>query len=113
MSITRDMVLATLSRHIGRANGRTVKQLVMELTSTPVSSPGAERLVRHFVSELREDGVAICAQPGEGYYIAGTPQELEECCRFLRARAMHTLVLEARLRKIPLPELLGQMRLPT
>lgn len=113
MNITRDMILATLSRHIGKENGVSVKALVSELTQSAAQSPGAERLVRRLVSELREEGVAICAYPGEGYYIAGNAQELEECCQFLRSRALHSLALEARLRKIPLPELLGQMRLPT
>lgn len=36
------------------------------------------RQVRRFVTELREDGVAICGTPTHGYYIAGTPEELEE-----------------------------------
>ncbi|MCC7484581.1 MAG: hypothetical protein IT529_06285 [Burkholderiales bacterium] len=113
MRITRDMVLATLSRHIGEANGISVEALVRQFEWDPEHYPARARQVRKLVSELREEGVAICAHPSTGYFIAATPAELETCCQFLRARAMHSLVLEARLRKIPLPELLGQMRLPT
>jgi hypothetical protein len=113
MTITRDLVLAALTRHIGRAKGVRVQELVYEITGETLRSEGAERKVREIVSDLRESGIAICAYPGDGYYIAGTSEELEQCCAFLRSRAMHSLVLESRLRKIPLPELLGQLRLNT
>ena len=71
------------------------------------------RHVRSLVSELRLEGIAICGHPRTGYFIAATAEELLETCAFLRARAMHSLVLESRLRRIPLGELLGQMRVPT
>jgi hypothetical protein len=71
------------------------------------------RGLRTMISELREDGHAICGTPRDGYYIAATPQELQETCEFLRERAMHSLHLESRLRKIPLADLLGQLHVPT
>lgn len=71
------------------------------------------RLVRRLVSEARHEGVPICGHPHTGYYIAETQEELLNTCAFLRARAMHSLVLESRLRKIPLPDLIGQLRLNT
>lgn len=111
--ITRHQVLAVLSSHVGAANGLAIHRLVYEITGATLRDEAAERRVRSLVSELREEGVAIAAHPRHGYYIAETPEELEECCRFLRSRAMHSLVLESKLRKIPLPELLGQMRLKT
>jgi hypothetical protein len=111
--ISRDQVLHALSRHIGSGNGVPVALLVMEITFEGLRNEADERRVRALVSELREEGVAICAHPSRGYYIAECPEDLLECCRFLRARAMHSLVLESRLRKIPLPELLGQLRLKT
>lgn len=99
-------VLSVLARRVGVANGIHVADLaaICQL---------AEREVRKAVSELREEGVAVCAQPATGYFIAGTPEELEESCQFLRGRAMHSLRLESRLRNIPLPDLLGQLHLPT
>jgi len=72
-----------------------------------------ERTLRDLISSARDDGVAIVGTPETGYYIAVTSDELEECCRFLRARAMHSLQIEARLRKIALPDLLGQLRVRT
>lgn len=103
---TRDDLLRVLANHQGALNGVSVEVLAHTLDVPP-------RRVRSLVTEAREEGVAICGHPKEGYYIAVTAQELEETCQFLRARAMHSLMLEARLRKLPLPELIGQLRLKT
>jgi biotin operon repressor len=104
--INKHHVLGELNRHIGAAKGVSAEALARAL-GVP------ERRIRMLVSELREEGVAICAHPETGYYIAETPEEIERCCEFLRARALHSLTLESRLRRIPLPELLGQLRLKT
>jgi len=111
--ITRDRVLAALSRHVGKVNGRTIEKLTAEITGEPASTERDERRVRKIVSELREQGIAVCAHPATGYFIAENAGELEDCCLFLRERALHSLRLESRLRKITLPELLGQLRIET
>lgn len=99
-------VLKVLSGHIGASYGINAAQLA-EATDMP------ERRVRACISELREDGVAICGHPSNGYYIAQTAEELDRCCQFLRSRALHSLTIESRLRRIPLPDLIGQIKLPT
>ena len=106
MLATTNQLLTVLSRHIGRGNGIGVKALATQLDTT-------ERHVRTLTSELREDGHAVCGTPQDGYYIAATPEELQSTCEFLRSRAMHSLTLESRLRRIPLTDLLGQLHLPT
>ncbi len=103
---TTDQLLTVLSRHIGRGNGIRVNRLAVMLDTK-------ERNIRTLVSQLRDDGNAICGTPRDGYYIAANPDELEQTCTFLRDRAMHSLRLESRLRKIPLPDLLGQLHVPT
>jgi len=103
---TRHDVMAALARHVGAQRGIRADELAQLLGTN-------ERKLRDFISELRADGVAVCGHPSTGYYIAATASELEDPCRFLRSRAMHSLVLEARLRKIPLPDLLGQLHLET
>lgn len=103
---TKAELLTTLSYHHGADRGVSALHLANAL-SVP------ERLVRTWVSELREEGIAIAANPKTGYFIAETAEELEECCAFLRKRALHSLTLESRMRKIPLPDLIGQLRLPT
>jgi hypothetical protein len=95
-----------LFNHMGKDAGVKARVLAQTLCMTP-------RRLRLLVSELREEGVAICGHPGTGYYIALSAEELEESCKFLHARALHSLHLESRLRKIPLPELVGQLRLET
>lgn len=111
--ITLDRVLDVLSRHVGAVHGCSIEQLTYEVTCTYPSKEGEERRVRKIVSDLREAGIAICASPSTGYFIAETAEELEGCCRFLRSRAMHSLTLESRLRKVALGELLGQLRITT
>jgi len=103
---TSDQLLNLLSRHIGKGNGIGVRRLAVLADTT-------ERNVRTLISGLRDEGHAICGTPKHGYYIAATPDELKDTCSFLRRRALHSLGLEAKLRNIPLPDLLGQLHLPT
>lgn len=103
---TKHDVLAALQRHIGRRNGISAKALADTLGCD-------ERSLRKIISELREEGTAVAAHPDYGYFMAETAEDLELCCAFLRARAMHSLHLEAQLRRIPLPDLLGQLKLRT
>lgn len=100
------VVAQVLSTRRGRAKGISVK-LLAQLTGVH------ERGVRTAVSELREQGLAVCSHPSAGYWIADSAEELDDCCKFLRSRALHSLLLEARLRKVALPDLLDQLRLPT
>lgn len=72
-----------------------------------------ERTLRSVISTARNEGIAIAGTPSTGYYIAETAEELEACCQFLRSRAMHSLRIEAQLRRMPLADLLGQLHLPT
>ncbi len=111
LTASRD-VLGTLlvaelaAHHSGRARGVGAAALAQRLGVT-------ERTLRSLISAARESGVAIAGTPETGYFIARTHAELEQCCQFLRARAMHSLLIESRLRKVALPELLGQLRVPT
>ncbi len=102
----KDQLIVLLSRHVGEGNGMTAEQIAAALDTT-------QRQVRTLVSELRTAGTALCGHPRDGYYIAATDEELERTCQFLRSRAMHSLALESKLRHVPLPDLLGQLRLKT
>lgn len=103
---TKDQALAVLARHIGSGNGITAAALAEALHTMP-------RQVRALITELRLDSVAVCGTPKTGYYIAATADELETTCQFLRGRALHSLTLESRLRKLPLADLVGQLHLAT
>ncbi|MBI1397033.1 MAG: hypothetical protein GC151_13740 [Betaproteobacteria bacterium] len=106
MTPTKHDLLVVLRTHIGRENGCKVSDLAYHVRTN-------ERTVRKLVSELRADGIAVCGHPATGYFIARTAEDLEETCGFLRSRAMHSLTLESKLRKIPLPDLIGQLHLRT
>ena len=99
-------VLQTLSRHIGQGNGISVAELSKQTGLT-------ERALRARITELRLEGQAICGTPTEGYFIAATEDELDRTCQFIRSRAMSSLKIESMMRKIPLPDLIGQLHLPT
>lgn len=99
-----NQMLNLLSRHQGRENGIGARELADQVGLS-------QRRVRLFISALREDGIAICGTPSTGYFIPVTPEELGESCAFLEHRALHSLRLLSRMKKVSLPDLLGQLRL--
>lgn len=102
---TKTTLLNLLSRHQGRDNGINARRLAAELAVPP-------RQLRRLISRCRdEDGLAICGHPSTGYYMATTPEDLAASCAFLEHRALHSLRLLSRMKKVSLPELLGQMKL--
>lgn len=91
-----------LARHQGRDRGIRCADLARLLGTT-------EREVRKNIVAARRQGVAICARPETGYFLAITPDELRESCKFLHDRAMSSLVQASQMQRISLPELLGQL----
>lgn len=110
--ITRDALLAALRNHIGRARGVTVTALAREVLGVEPTR-GDERVVRRLVVELRLEGHHVCATTDEGYFLAGTPEELDDTIAFLRKRAMTSLEQIAAMKRVSVPDLFGQSRLPT
>lgn len=102
----RTTVLSVLRAHIGAGRGITAKDLAAAARMT-------EREVRAQVSALREEGIAVCGHPRTGYFIAETSAELETTVEYLTNRALHSLRLASRLTRIPLPDLIGQLKLKT
>lgn len=97
-------LLSILQSHVGRGHGIGVKELA-GMMDVP------ERKVRDYVTDARRSGHPVCGEPGTGYYLAATPEELEETCQFLQQRALTSLALVAALRRVPLGSLMGQMKL--
>ena len=91
-------MLSVLQTHIGADKGITAIALAGRL-GLP------ERKIRHLI--------AVCGHPAHGYYIAETAEELEATIDFLKGRALCSLQLASRMSKVPLPDLLGQLHLPT
>lgn len=92
--------------HVGQSKAISGEQLAGRL--------GVKvRTVRAWVLKLRCNAVAVCGSPESGYFVAATPAEVESTCNLLVAHAMHSLTVAARMRRTTLPELLGQLTLPT
>lgn len=107
--LTRHSLLAALTRHVGRERGITARALVVEICGA--WSARAERELRHLVEQLRDDGVAVCADPAAGYHIAASSEELHASIRFLRQRALTSLRQIRQLKRLAQPDLHGQRRL--
>jgi hypothetical protein len=66
--------------------------------------------LRQLLRRLRRAGKHICSSK-KGYWLGLTPAEIEATARKLESRGLSSLGQAARLRRIGLPELLGQMQL--
>ncbi len=110
--ITRDSVLAELSRHIGKARGISCADLVREITWRQPDA-AAMRRVRKIIEELRKEGQHVCGHPSSGYFIAENEDELNETCKFLADRALTSLTQAARMKKLAIPDIHGQLKLPS
>ena len=102
---SKTALLNLFARHQGAAHGIKARDLAAQLGVPP-------RRLRLLISRCRdEDGVAICGHPSTGYYMACTPDELAASCAFLEHRALHSLRLLSRMKKVSLPDLLGQLKI--
>lgn len=103
---TKHDLMAAMVYCNGKHKGISCKKLAQKMDIP-------ERQVRLLVTECRDDGIAICGHPSTGYYVASTPEDVQETIDFLKDRALHSLKLASTLSKIPLPDLLGQLHLKT
>lgn len=104
-----------LTQHIGRTRCIGMGELYEEVFGEPWNHRiNDTRRLRTLISELRGDGVPIVSSRshvGGGYYLASAGSELDEYCLARRAQALGILRQEATLRKMALPELVGQVAL--
>lgn len=115
--LTRERMLEVLSRHIGAQNGVTISQLVNQMAHPRAidsrERSSIERNARELVVRLRLAGHHVCSHPSTGYYMAASPEELDAACAFLYERAMTSLSQVAAMKRVSLPDLRGQLQLPT
>lgn len=106
--LTPDSVLDALGR--GESQSQTAAEVVRAIKGH--TTPGEERQLRYLIEALRKAGHPVCAHPSHGYYLAATDAELDRCCEFLYSRAMTSLTQVSAMRRVSLPDLRGQLRLP-
>lgn len=94
------------THHMGRSCGIKGERLAADCGITL-------RLMRSIISKARDQGVLISGTPESGYYIATTQAEVDEYTDFLTHRALHSLGLVARAKKVSLPVFMGQLNLGT
>ena len=108
-------IMSVLSEHVGRERaigmGELYEKVFNELWQNRINDT---RRLRQLITELRRKGKPICSastSEGGGYYLPAVGQELDQYCQRRRMKALKELSIEAKIRKISLPELLGQMAL--
>lgn len=106
-------LLRCLHRHIGAHNAISMTALYREVFGRPVRHlvNDAKRL-RELVDKLRVEGEPICSlksTQGGGYYLPQAGAELDDFLRREKSRALRVLAKVAKIKRVALPELLGQM----
>jgi len=107
----KSKLLAELSLHVGKDKAIGMGELFERVFDRPYRSRiNDTRPIRTLIDELQKEGVPVCSSQ-RGYYLASAHSELAAYCKNLRAQGLRKLKKEANLRKMTLPELLGQLSL--
>jgi hypothetical protein len=111
----RNRTLSTLTSHIGEPNAIGMAALYETVFNRPWEHRiNDTRALRRLITILREEGVPICSvasSNGGGYYLAAAGSELADYLRRSERRALLILLRNSRIKKITLPNYLGQMKL--
>ncbi len=104
-------ILRILDGHKGQENSVPGRDLVDRVNQHWPLFPVNERKIRLTIKHLVEaHGQWIGSSP-KGYFMVQTDQELMGVCKYYRGYGLSALHIEAKLRKISLPALLGQLSL--
>jgi hypothetical protein len=111
----RGEILAALASHIGEPNAIGMGELYEMVYGEPWANRiNDTRALRKVITDLRAEGVpinSITSSHGGGYYYAAAGSELTNYLRRNEMRALKILMRNARIKKITLPNYLGQMKL--
>lgn len=114
-SENRNRLKSAMFDHVGEANAISMTALYETVFNRPWNDRiNDTRALRHLITALREDGVPICStssKDGGGYYIAAAGSEFIDFLRKTERRALLILMRNARMKKVSLPEYLGQLKL--
>lgn len=111
----KSRLLMELTRHIGRGRAVGMGELFQAVFDKDwVNRINDTRQLRRLITELRNGAqpqpiCSVCCSLAPGYYLASAGSELAEYVGKIKKTALKKLALAAKLEKIPLPELLGQM----
>jgi hypothetical protein len=107
-------LMDALFDHIGKENAVGMDVLYESVFSLKAPHKiNDTKPLRKLVTAIRKQGRAIasvCSRNGGGYYIPRAGSELEDYLSCMLHRpALRKLAMEAKIRKVSLPELIGQM----
>jgi hypothetical protein len=113
--ILKSRLLMVMPHHIGKAKSIGMGELFEAVFGEKYAHRiNDTRRLRKIVTELRRDGQPIISSSsrfGGGYYLASAGSECADFCEKLRHQALRKLAMEAKIRKVSLAELVGQLRL--
>lgn len=102
-------IMHILKSHRGKDNaisrGALVDAVNGETPLFPVHERGIREAIKHLVTQHGER-IGSCVG---GYFLIETFEELEKVCRYYHSYGLSSLFVEARLRRVSLPDLLGQL----
>lgn len=111
----RSRLKSALFEHVGEVNAISMTALYEAVFDRRWNDRiNDTRTLRYLITALREDGVPICStssQRGGGYYIAAAGSEFIDFLQKTERRAICILMRNARMKKVSLPEYLGQLKL--
>lgn len=111
----RSRMLAELTSHVGEPNAIGMAGLYEAVFDRPWEHRiNDTRALRRLVTVMRAEGVPICSvssRSGGGYFLAAAGSELADYLRRTERRALLILQRNARIKRISLPNYLGQMKL--
>ena len=111
----RSRILAVLASHVGETRAVGMAALYEAAFDEPWSNKiNDTRALRKIITDMRGEGIPICSvasQNGGGYYLASAGSELANYLRRSERRALLILQRNAKIKKISLPDYLGQMKL--
>ena len=113
--IYRHKLLAELSGRISEPNAISMTALFeVVYDRTWFNRVNDTRDIRKLITELRDEGIPICSsssQVGGGYFLAAAGSELANYLRKTERRALLILMRNSKIKKISLPNYLGQLKL--
>jgi len=108
-------LLKIMTGHVGGGNkigmGELYEQVAQERYQHRINDT---KILRSIITDLRREGVPIMSSQSArdgGYWIAAAGSELDAYCKRLKQHALKKLVQVANLKKMALPDLMGQIRL--
>jgi hypothetical protein len=108
-------LLSVMTDHIGNFHAIGMAELFEEVTGEVWEHRiNDTRVIRKLITDLRKEGRRICStsrKDGGGYYLAAAGSELVDYLRKNKIRALKLLSMNAKIKRINLPNYLGQIKL--